>query len=290
MTKRRSLPSAATLALAGAVVCASPAARAGGTLVVGMTAGDLPITTGNPDQGFEGYRFVGYNLYDSLVLWNLSSADKASDIKPGLASEWNIDETNNERWIFKLREGVKWHDGCDFAADDVVWNLRHSIDPKALEFDPGQYAQTTTYLGNVAGFTKIDDHTVAIDTKVPLAISTSGSGQMQPLPMNELVKSEMDADGFQVTLQTMDWNALLDITRAGVDKYPDISAINVSRQTQDPFNALIRHVWTNQWAPHGANWGHYSEPENRQAHRRHLRRVRSGQAPHAPHPAEREDE
>jgi len=58
----------------------------------------------------------------------------------------------------------------------------------------------------------------------------------------------------------MDCNALLDLTRAGVDKYPDISAINVSRQTQDPFNALIRHVWSKQWAPKGANWGHYSSP------------------------------
>jgi hypothetical protein len=83
---------------------------------------------------------------------------------------------------------------------------------------------------------------------------------MQPLPMNELVKSQMEAVGFQVTLDTMDWNALLDLTRADVDKYPDISAINVSRQTQDPFNALIRHVWSKQWAPKGANWGHYSSP------------------------------
>ena len=39
----------------------------------------------------------------------------------------------------------------------------------------------------------------------------------------------------------MDWNALLQLTRAGVDDYPQINAINVSRQTQDPFNALIRH-------------------------------------------------
>jgi len=49
---------------------AAPASQAwaGGTLVVGMTAGDIPVTTGNPDQGFEGYRFVGYNLYDTLLL------------------------------------------------------------------------------------------------------------------------------------------------------------------------------------------------------------------------------
>jgi hypothetical protein len=49
---------------------------AGGILTVGMTAGDIPVTTGNPDQGFEGYRFVGYNLYDGLLLWDLSKSDK----------------------------------------------------------------------------------------------------------------------------------------------------------------------------------------------------------------------
>src|SRR5712672_3851970 len=85
--------------------------------------------------------------------------------------------------------------------------------------------------------------------KATFAISTSGSGQMQPLPMNELVKSQMDAAGFDVKLETMDWNALLQMTRAGVDEFPQVNAINVRRQTQHPFNALIRHVWTAQWAP-----------------------------------------
>src|ERR1700752_1527476 len=97
--------------------------------------------------------------------------------------------------------------------------------------------------------------------QVHLAISTSGSGQMQPLPMNELVKSQLDAVGFDVTLETMDWNALLKVTREGVDTHMEINGINVSRGSQDPFNALIRHVWTPLWAPKGANWGHFSNPE-----------------------------
>jgi ABC-type transport system substrate-binding protein len=97
--------------------------------------------------------------------------------------------------------------------------------------------------------------------KVTFAISTSGSGQMQPLPMNELVKSQLDAVGFQVTLNTMDWNALLQVGRGGVDASPDISAINISRAAQDPFNALIRHVWTGAWSPKGANWGHHGNAE-----------------------------
>ena len=59
------------LALGGLIGFATTDARAGGTLVVGMTAGDLPITTGNPDGRLEGYHFVGYHIYNSLVLWDL---------------------------------------------------------------------------------------------------------------------------------------------------------------------------------------------------------------------------
>jgi ABC-type transport system substrate-binding protein len=95
------------------------ASAGGGTLTVAMTVGDIPVTTGNPDQGFEGYRFVGYNLYDALVLWDLSKADKPSEIKPGLATSWEIDPKDHKRWIVHLRRGVKWHDGCPFTAEDV---------------------------------------------------------------------------------------------------------------------------------------------------------------------------
>ncbi len=156
--------------LGGGILAATPA-QAGGNLTVGMTAGDLPVTTGNPDQGFEGYRFVGYNLYDALVLWDLSGAgDKAADIKPGLATEWHVDEGDPKRWIFTLRQGVKWHDGCRFTADDVVWNFGYSGDEKAPQFNPAQFAQTRAYLGTYAGVEKIDDHTVAFTTKVPDAL------------------------------------------------------------------------------------------------------------------------
>jgi peptide/nickel transport system substrate-binding protein len=36
-------------------------------VTVAMTAGDIPNTTGNPDQGFEGFRFVGYNIVTAQV-------------------------------------------------------------------------------------------------------------------------------------------------------------------------------------------------------------------------------
>ena len=97
--------------------------------------------------------------------------------------------------------------------------------------------------------------------KVTLAISTSGSGQMQPLPMNELVKSQLDEAGFDVTLQVMDWNALLALARAGEQSAPGVDGINVSRSIQDPIAGITRFTQRAQWAPNGSNWGHYTSPE-----------------------------
>ena len=154
-----------TLAAALAGSLAAAPAKAGGVLTVAMTAGDLPVTTGNPDQGFEGFRFVGWSLYDALIDWDLSSSSKPSDIKPGLATEWHIDPNNHKRWIFTLRQGVKWHDGCDFNADDVVWNFKRISDPTVPQYFVQQFALARAYLTNYDNIEKIDDHTVAITTK-----------------------------------------------------------------------------------------------------------------------------
>src|SRR3954471_16992802 len=98
------LAAAAFALLAGA----AGSATAESVLRVAMTAADIPDWTGAPDQGYEGYRFAGYTLYDALALWDLSSSDKAADIKPGLAPSWTVDPANNKRWIYKLRQGVKY--------------------------------------------------------------------------------------------------------------------------------------------------------------------------------------
>src|SRR5260370_6167409 len=138
-------------------------AWASGTLTVAMTAGDIPVTTGNPDQGFEGYRFVGYNLYDGLMLWDLSKSDKPSEIRPGLATSYEIDPNDHKRWIVHLRRGVTWHDGCQFTADDVVWNFQMRTDKDAPYFYTQQFTYTRAFLSNVKSVSKIDDYTVAFE-------------------------------------------------------------------------------------------------------------------------------
>ncbi|HYC12747.1 MAG TPA: hypothetical protein VEC75_00760, partial [Stellaceae bacterium] len=86
----RKFPRAAGLGLIlGAAL--TTAAHAESVLRVAMTAGDIPDWTGQPDQGFEGLRFVGWSLYDSLINWDLSRSDREATLKPGLATKWYVD-------------------------------------------------------------------------------------------------------------------------------------------------------------------------------------------------------
>lgn len=144
-------------------------ARAESVLRVGMTAADIPVNIGQPDQGFEGFRFMGYMLYDALVLWDLSKENEPAKLVPGLAESWEIDPKNDKRWIFKLRQGVTFHDGSPFTADDVVWNYEKVRNDKAPQYEPKQAALVAARIPALETVSKIDDYTVEILTKQPSA-------------------------------------------------------------------------------------------------------------------------
>ncbi len=132
-----------------------------------MTAADIPRTTGQPDQGFEGNRFTGIPLFDALTHWDLSSADKPSVLIPGLATEWAVDAADKTKWVFKLRQGVKFHDGSDLKADAVVWNVEKVLKKEAPHFAPDQIGVTVSRMPNLVSARKIDDYTVELTTKEP---------------------------------------------------------------------------------------------------------------------------
>ncbi|WP_170984259.1 ABC transporter substrate-binding protein [Rhodoligotrophos defluvii] len=148
---------------------ATSEAHAGGTLRIAITAADVPTTTGMPNNGFEGFRFLGFPAFESLVHWDLSRSDRASDIIPGLAESWSQDPADLTKWTFKLRQGVKFHDGTDFNADAVVWNLARFYDPDSPQFDAQGSAATRARNPNVKSWRKVDDHTVEIVTDTPLS-------------------------------------------------------------------------------------------------------------------------
>ena len=159
----------AAAAAFGAAVSATPA-FAEKVLRVAMTAADVPLTTGQPSQGGEGLRFMGVTAYDGLVNWDLSSYEKAAVLRPGLAESWSVSDTDKTEWTFKLRKGVKFHDGSEFNADAVVWNFEKLMKRDAPQFDQAQSIQGSQYYGTIASWSKIDDFTVGIKTKKPDAV------------------------------------------------------------------------------------------------------------------------
>ncbi len=137
------------------------------TLRIAMTAADIPRTLGQPDQGFEGNRFTGIPMYDALTHWDLSKADAPSVLIPGLALSWVVDAKDKTKWVFKLRPGVKFHDGSAFNADAVVWNLKKVLDKDALHFDASQVGVTASRMPTLRSARKIDDLTVELTSSEP---------------------------------------------------------------------------------------------------------------------------
>jgi ABC-type transport system substrate-binding protein len=136
-------------------------------LRIGMTAADIPRTNGQPDQGFEGNRFTGIPMFDGLTNWDLSSADKASVVVPGLATEWSVNAADKTKWTFKLRPGVKFQDGSPFNADAVVWNVEKVLKKDAPHFAADQVGVTVSRMPTLSGARKIDDLTVELSTSEP---------------------------------------------------------------------------------------------------------------------------
>ena len=115
-------------------------------LRIAMTAADIPRTLGQPDQGFEGNRFTGIPMYDALTHWDLSKADAASVLIPGLATSWkhlygNVDS--------KVRQSSRLADKKDFNSDFTIdchtcshqililgdaWKQKCLLSPYAIRF------------------------------------------------------------------------------------------------------------------------------------------------------------
>jgi peptide/nickel transport system substrate-binding protein len=154
------------LALVTSVLSHRPA-FAETTLRIAMTAADIPTATGLPNNGFEGLRFLGYPIFEGLVLWDLTKTDHLAGLRPGLAEKWEQDGSDNKTWMFHLRKGVKFHDGTDFNADAVIWNLDRYFNSNSPQFEPPSSAMSRARVPVMGSYKKIDDFTVAITTTKP---------------------------------------------------------------------------------------------------------------------------
>lgn len=167
---------AASLALAacgtggggGGTDAATDSGAASNTLVIGMTATNIPLldTTLSQNEGYEGIRFVGNQMYDGLTRFDLSDPSKIPDVVPALAESWEPN-ADLSAWTFKLRPGVTFHDGEPWNADAAMFNLDRIINDASPQYYPELNAQAGLAISGVESARKVDDMTIEITTKGP---------------------------------------------------------------------------------------------------------------------------
>lgn len=123
------------------------------TLNVALSGDILAIdpqqTGGTPTETIKAH------VFDTLVTLNSDGT-----FSPNLATEWDVSEDGTE-WTFKLREGVKFHDGSDFTADDVVRTYTRLINNEYGANRVGDFP-------NFLGAEKVDEYTVVLKTDGPV--------------------------------------------------------------------------------------------------------------------------
>jgi peptide/nickel transport system substrate-binding protein len=161
-----------TAALLAVVVlgAAAPPALAqvrGGTMRIGM---DADNTTMDPHRSTAAVdRQVYNNVYGKLV-----DIDTKFGIVPQLAQSWDV-KNGGLTYVFKLRRGVKFHDGSDFNAEIVKWNFDRMRDPALA-------SPRRSEIAPVKEVKVVDPYTVEITLSAPftpfLSVLTDRAGMM----------------------------------------------------------------------------------------------------------------
>src|SRR5204863_8136561 len=123
-------------------------------------AGEVKIGLSAEPNTFDPHLTVGRNtqIFIVNVYDGLTARDAQGNLVPALAESWKrLDPTT---WQFKLRQGVKFHNGDDFDSDSVKFTLDRAINPDLK-------ATISSELGTIASTEAVDKDTVNIKTKTP---------------------------------------------------------------------------------------------------------------------------
>ncbi len=148
-----SLPQIVLLQIGFLHATLAPAAHAAGPALRIASAFD-PQTLDPHAVALLYHTRVTYQVYDSLV-----NRDQAFKIEPALALSWQ--NTSPTSWRFKLRPGVKFHDGAVLTADDVLFSIERAMGPTS---------QRSFTLKGITAVSKVDGLTVDFKLNAPDAV------------------------------------------------------------------------------------------------------------------------
>ena len=137
----------------------------GGVLRVGLPS--VPASL-DPATTLEGpVSVIARQIFDTLVQYR----DVSSDIEPGLAAQWSVSR-DGLVWTFRLREGVRFHDGTVLTAQHVVESLDRVIQPNAVHAPSPNVAAPRLVRGTpgvVKEIRALDARTIQISLLLPYA-------------------------------------------------------------------------------------------------------------------------
>jgi ABC-type transport system substrate-binding protein len=125
------------------------------------------------------------NVFDGLA--ERENLDTLAMV-PALATSWEVAD-DDKTWTVQLREGVKFHDGVEFTADDVIFTFTVAMDDE-LASQPGAWLKTI--LGSADNIEKVDDYTVIFHLPEPYAYFASGVLDTFMLPKHVLESIPLD--------------------------------------------------------------------------------------------------
>jgi peptide/nickel transport system substrate-binding protein len=129
-----------------------------------------PVTTLDPHfHNLSPNNAMARHVFETLV-----STDSAQRRLPGLAESWRA--LSDTEWEFKLRKGVKFHDGSDFTAADVVATFARV--PKV----PNSPAAFTVFVRSIKEVVAVDAHTLRLKTAAPHPLLPSDMSSVLILP------------------------------------------------------------------------------------------------------------
>ena len=116
------------------------------------SAGDA--LTLDPHSQNEGQTHtIRHQMYEALIIRDVTGAFEAA-----LATDWGPSPDDPNVWVFKLREGVKFHNGNDFTAEDVVFSYNRAKTPTS---------DMKELLNSIVEIRAVDDYTVEMVTDGP---------------------------------------------------------------------------------------------------------------------------
>ena len=149
-------------ALAAVLLCLAPAHAQGArdAIVVGMEAEPPGLDPGQA-LGLHTLR-VTHQLFETLV----ATPDDSTEVVPGLAQSWTT-SPDGLTWTFKLRRGVRFHDGTPLDAAAVKFTFDRVIDPAHPHAKSGKWSFVAGYLSSVKSVDVVDPLTVRLNLKYP---------------------------------------------------------------------------------------------------------------------------